>query len=179
MLTENNTALVVVDVQGKLAELMHDKDQLWGNLQKLVKGARALQLPVLWNEQLPEKLGPTIAPLRELLHDLRPMPKNTFSCCGNDEFLRALEATGRKQVLLAGIEAHVCVYQTALDLASRGYEVQVVADAVSSRTRENKEVALGRMKDAGARLTTTEMALFEMLGKAEGPAFSEIIKIVK
>ncbi len=179
MLTRENTDLIIVDVQGKLAELMHDRDTLFANLQRLAKGAKVLGLPILWNEQIPEKLGPTIAPLRELLCDLQPMPKNSFSCCGSPAFLEALEQTGRRQTLLAGIETHVCVYQTALDLLERGYQVQVVGDAVSSRVAHNKEIALQRMKDAGAQITSTEMALFELLRKAEGPAFSEIIKIVK
>jgi len=179
MLEKDKTALVIIDVQGKLAELMHEKEQLWANLQRLVKAARVLGLPILWNEQLPEKLGPTIAPLRELLGGLEPMPKNSFSCCGSQSFVEALQKSGRKQALLAGIETHVCVYQTAADLLARGYQVQVAADAVSSRFPHNKQIGLDRMKDAGAVITSTEMALFEMLGKAEGPAFSEIVKIVK
>lgn len=179
MLQRDNTALVIIDVQGRLAELMHDKEQLWTNLQRLVRGARVLGLPILWNEQLPEKLGPTIAPLRELLCDLKPMAKNSFSCCGNPAFMEALVKSGRKQALLAGIETHVCVYQTAIGLLERGYEVQVAADAVSSRFAHNKPIGLDRMKGAGAIITSTEMALFEMLVKAEGPAFSEIVKIVK
>ncbi len=179
MLQRDNTALILIDVQGKLAELMYEKDLLWANLQRLVKAARVLQLPILWNEQLPDKLGPTIAPLRELLGDLQPMVKNCFSCCGNPAFMQALQRTGRKQALLAGIEAHVCVYQTAVNLLEKGYDVDVAADAVSSRVPHNKQIALDRMMDAGVTVTSTEMALFEMLGKAEGPEFSEIVKIVK
>jgi nicotinamidase-related amidase len=179
MLHRDDAVLVIIDVQGKLAELMHDKDQLWRNLQRLVRGVRVLGLPILWNEQVPEKLGPTIEPLRELLGDLQPMPKNSFSCCGNRAFLEALAKSGRKQALLAGIETHICVYQTAMGLLEHGYEVQVAADAVSSRFAHNRQIGLDRMRDAGATITSTEMALFEMLGKAEGPAFSEIVKIVK
>jgi nicotinamidase-related amidase len=93
--------------------------------------------------------------------------------------MRELEAVGRRQALLAGIETHICVYQTAVDLAGQGYEVQVVTDAVSSRTAENRQLGLERMKEAGARLTSTEMALFELLRVAEGPKFKEINRIVK
>lgn len=179
MLQRDNTALVLIDVQGKLAELMYEKELLWANLQRLIKAARVLGLPILWNEQLPEKLGPTIAPLRELLDGLQPMTKNCFSCCGNGQFMQALQRTGRKQLLLAGIEAHICVYQTAVNLLEKGYDVHVAADAVSSRFPHNKQIAIDRMMDAGATISSTEMALFEMLVRAEGPEFSEIVKIVK
>ena len=105
--------------------------------------------------------------------------KMSFSCCGNEEYMQKLDELKRNQVLVAGIETHICVYQTAIDLIDEEYEVQVVADAVSSRTPENKELGLKRMYDAGAQITSVEMALFEMLGKAEGPQFKEILKIVK
>jgi nicotinamidase-related amidase len=179
MLTTNNTALVLVDVQGKLARLMDGKEALFQNLRKLVQGAHVLQLPILWLEQNPAGLGPTIPELAELLQGETPIPKLSFSGCGAEGFLVKLRATGRRQVLVAGIEAHVCVYQTAADLLKLGYEVEVVADAVSSRSVENKRIALEKIQRLGARLTSVEMALFEMLGKAEGPAFKEMLQIVK
>lgn len=179
MLKREDTALVVVDVQGKLAQLMHNKEFLFENLQKVVKGVQAVGLPIIWVEQNPMGLGPTIPELAELLSDLQPISKLSFSCCGNEKFRQALEALGRKQVLVVGIETHVCVYQTTMDLLSLDYEVQVVADAVSSRTAENRQIGLERMRDAGAALTSTEMALFELLGAAKGPEFKEVLKIVK
>ncbi|MFN8457006.1 MAG: hydrolase [Anaerolineae bacterium] len=180
MLNLNNTALVVIDVQGKLAQVMHGKEALFENLQKLIKGVQVLELPIIWNEQLPEKLGPTTPEVAELLaHSTQPIPKSSFSCCGNPPFMAALQATGRKQILLTGIESHVCVYQTCLDLLNQGYEVQVVTDAVSSRTAENRQLGLERMQAAGATPTSTEMALFELLRVAEGLKFKEITKIVK
>ncbi len=180
MLQTNNTTLVVIDVQGKLAQVMHGKEALFENLQKLIKGVQVLGLPIIWNEQLPEKLGPTIPEVAELLaHSTQPIPKSSFSCCGNPPFLAALQAGGRKQILLTGIESHVCVYQTCLDLLDQGYEVQVVTDAVSSRTAENRQLGLERMQAAGATPTSTEMALFELLRAAEGPKFKEIARIVK
>lgn len=180
MLTLNNTALVVIDVQGKLAQLMAQKEILFENLQKLIKGVQVLELPIIWNEQLPEKLGPTTPEIAHLLaQTTQPIAKSSFSCCGNPPFMGALKATGRKQVLLAGIESHVCVYQTCRDLLDLGYEVQVVADAVSSRAPENRQIGLERMKEAGATVTSTEMALFELLRVAEGPKFKEITRIVK
>jgi nicotinamidase-related amidase len=180
MLNQNNTALVVIDVQGRLAQLMHQKEALFENLQKLIKGVQVLELPIIWNEQLPEKLGPTIPEIAQLLsHSAQPIRKASFSCCGNPPFLEALQATQRKQILLTGIESHVCVYQTCLDLLNLGFEVQVVTDGVSSRTAENRQLGLDRMKEAGAAWTSTEMALFELLRVAEGPKFREITRIVK
>jgi nicotinamidase-related amidase len=180
MLTLDNTALVIIDVQGRLAQLMYQKETLFDNLQKIIKGAQVLELPIIWNEQLPEKLGPTAPEIAELLvNTTQPIAKASFSCCGNPPFMETLKGNQRKQVLLAGIESHICVYQSCLDLLNLGYEVQVVADAVSSRTAENRQIGLERMKEAGATLTSTEMALFELLRVAEGPKFKEITRIVK
>jgi nicotinamidase-related amidase len=179
MLTKENAVLVIIDVQGKLATLMHEKEQLYKNVTRMIEGCKTLAIPVLWNEQLPQKLGPTIPEIKALLPDQRPIEKNCFSCYGNDAFRSELEKTGRRQVLLVGIETHVCVYQSAVDLIENGYEVHLVVDAVSSRTPQNHELGIDKIRSAGARLTSVEMALFEMLRIAEGPEFREIIKIVK
>ncbi|MBM4142192.1 MAG: hydrolase [Lentisphaerae bacterium] len=179
MLNADSCALVVVDVQGKLAEAMHGKERLFGNLQRLVRGARALNVPVVWMEQSPAKMGPTIAPLRELLAPDEPISKTSFSCCGEPAFARRLEALARGQILLAGIEAHVCVFQTARDLVARGYEVEVVSDAVSSRAPGNARLGLERCLACGARLTGVEMLLFELMRTADHPAFRDILRIVK
>jgi nicotinamidase-related amidase len=133
---------------------------------------------VLWVEQNPDGLGPTVPALAGLLTG-RPIVKRSFSCCGEPAFVEALAATGRKQVLLAGIEAHVCIWQTVAELRAAAYEVEVAADATASRAPANKEVALGRIRAAGAGVTSVETALFELLGAAEGPKFKEILRIVK
>ena len=179
MLQTEKTVLVLVDIQGKLAELMHDKETLYHNLRRLIQGARALSLPVIWMEQIPEKMGPTIHEVRELLTTEQPISKKCFSWCGESLFMAKLQATGRKQVLLAGIEAHVCVCQTAIDLIGQGYEPYVVADAVSSRTLSNKQIGIQRSSDEGAKITSVESALFEMMKTAEHPTFKEILKIVR
>lgn len=179
MLDISNIALVIVDVQGKLAQLMDDKSNLFANLQRMVKGAQAIQLPILWVEQLPEKLGPTIPELQSLLHDQSPIRKETFSSVGNRQFMQALAATGRKQLLITGIEAHICVYQTAVELAAGGYKVEVVTDAVGSRVASNKAVALKKMAACGVALTSTEMALFELLRTAAHESFREIQAAIK
>ena len=179
MLKIENTTLLIIDIQGNLAHLMHGKELLFKNVQKLIKGIQILGIPILWVEQNPQGLGPTIPEIADILSNIQPIRKMSFSSCRNDDFLQALNALNRKQVLIAGIEAHVCVYQTAADIVDIGYEVQVVTDAVSSRNVENKEIGLQRMKDSGVSLTSVETALFELLKVAEGEPFKEILKIVK
>jgi len=178
MLTAENAVLIVVDVQGKLARLMHEAEALFNNLSRLIRGATVLGLPVVATEQNPEGLGPTVEEVRRHL-PMAPIPKMAFSCCGEPAVVDALEATGRPQVLLCGIETHICVYQTARDLLARGREVHVVADAVSSRTPRNRDIGLEKMRAAGAQVTSVETALFEMVEVAEGPAFKQILEIVK
>jgi nicotinamidase-related amidase len=179
MLETDHVVLLIIDIQGKLARLMHGKELLFNNVQKLIKGIRAIGIPILWVEQNPQGLGPTIPEIADLLTGVEPISKMSFSSCRNERFLRALKALNRKQVLIAGIETHVCVYQSAADLVALGYEVEVVVDAVSSRTTENKEIGLQKLRDARVALTSVETALFELLKMAEGKLFKEIIKIVK
>ena len=179
MLTPERTVLVIVDVQEKLAYLMYEKEMLFENLQRIIKGAQVLGIPILWNEQNPEGLGPTITEISHLLNGIQPISKLSFSCCGNERFMQQLKALNRQHVLLAGIEAHVCIYQTSADLLSLGYEVHVIADAISSRTAINKHIGLEKVRDLGASLTTVETALFELLKVAEGVKFKEILKIVR
>ncbi len=171
--------MVVVDVQGKLAQLMYDKQLLFKNIQVLIKAAKILNIPILWCQQCPDALGPTIPAIAELLAGNWPINKASFSCCGEDAFNTKLQALNRRQMLLCGIEAHVCIYQTAVDLLRRGYDVNVVADAVSSRTQEDKNVAIGRMAAEGTKINCTEMALFEILKTADHPQFKQIAKLVK
>lgn len=178
MKTED-TALVIIDVQDKLTSVMHGKAELVGNLVRLVQGAQALKIPIVWLEQIPEKMGPTIPELKELLAGLTPISKKCFSCAASSEFTDSLSRLKRKHVILAGIETHVCVYQTARDLQAKGYAVEVVSDAVSSRTEHNWRIGLRRAEAAGARITSVEMALFELLGTSEHPAFRDMLKIVK
>jgi len=179
MLKTENVILLIVDIQGNLAHLMHGKELLFNNVQKLIKGIQVLKIPILWVEQNPQGLGPTIPEIADILSNIQPISKMSFSSCRNDRFVQALKTLNRRQVLIAGIEAHVCVYQTAADLVDLGYEVQVVTDAVSSRNFENREIGLQKMRDSGVSWTSVETALFELLKVAEGEQFREIIKIVK
>ncbi len=179
MLEIRDCCLVIVDVQGKLAQLMHDKEDLFNNIRLLVKATRILGIPIIWCQQCPQALGPTVSEIAELLSDSEPIDKSSFSCYGDARFKTTLDALGRKQILLCGIEAHVCIYQTAVDLLRRDYQVHVLADAVSSRTLENKQIAMGRMQAEGAAVSSTEMVLFELLRTAEHPQFRQIAKLVK
>jgi nicotinamidase-related amidase len=158
---------------------MYEKEKLLRNVIKLIQGARVLEIPIILTEQYPKGLGPTIPEIKALIPDIKPVEKVCFNCCDEEAFNKALETLKRRQVLIAGIEAHICVYQTAMALARAGYEVQVVGDCVSSREPENKLVALSKMSDAGISPTTVEMALFELLKVAKGDKFKQISNIVK
>ena len=179
MLNVDSTVLVVIDVQEKLFRLIYQREKLVDNLQRLIRGIQVLRIPIILTEQYPQGLGPTIPEVAALLTDVQPLPKLSFSCYGDEQFINALEALRRKQVLVAGIESHVCVYQTVVDLLSAGYQVNLVIDAVSSRTSENREVGINKMSHAGAFLTSTETVLFELLKVAKGEQFKAISKIVK
>lgn len=179
MLKAENCCLVVIDIQGKLASLMHNKEEFYTNVVRMIRAAKVLEIPIIWNEQIPEKLGTTIDQIKDAVSQAAPLAKTTFSCCGNADFTNALEKTKRKDVLVVGMETHVCVYQTAIDLIGSGYNVHVVADAVSSRNPDNKTIGLNAMNEAGAKISSVEMCLFEMLVKAEGDQFKQIIKIIK
>jgi len=179
MLKPEHAALVVVDIQGKLATLMHEKDAFYQAAARMIKGCQIIEVPVLWNEQLPDKLGETIPEIKELFEGDSPLVKKSFSCCGNEAFMDKLKEFDRNQVLIVGMETHVCVWQTAQDLIEEGYEVFLVADAVSSRTVENKQIGIEAIRDLGGNITSVEQSLFEMLVEAEGDKFKQIIKLVK
>ncbi len=179
MLEIQNACLVVVDVQGKLAQIMVDKESLFKNVRILIQAAQILDIPILWCQQVPEALGPTVPEIAELLAGEEPIDKACFSCCGEERFTAELNALGREQVLLCGIEAHVCIYQTAMDLMEGGLDITIVADAVSSRTEQNRETALDRLSAEGANISSTEMVLFELIKTARHPQFRQIARLVK
>jgi len=179
MISRSAAVLVVVDIQGNLFGAMQNKENLLANTIKVVKGAGIFNLPMIVTEQIPEKLGRTTPSLARELGDTEILGKESFSCWGNDKFREKMESFSRRKVILLGVECHVCVYQTALDLIDNGYSVHVVADAVSSRTKENCKTGLAAMKRAGAFLTSTEMVLFELLRTASDAKFKEIYRIVK
>lgn len=179
MLSRSSAVLVVVDIQGSLFQAMQDKENLLANAIKVVRGANIFNLPIVVTEQTPVKLGPTVPDLARELTGSKAVSKESFSCWGNNGFREEMESFSRRDAVLIGIECHVCVYQTAIDLMDNGYRVHVVSDAVSSRTSDNRNIGLKAMEKAGAHLTSAEMVLFELLKSAGDAKFKEIYKIVK
>lgn len=179
MISRDTAVLVIIDIQGNLAQAMFDKENLFSNTIKLIKGFKVLNLPVIVTEQIPQKLGPTLPQIAAELEGIKPISKEAFSCWEDVHFHKQLKALSRRHVVILGIETHVCVYQTALDLISNGYNVHLVADAVSSRTPENRRIGIEAMKSAGVKITSTEMVLFELLRTAADPRAKELFKIVK
>jgi nicotinamidase-related amidase len=178
--TKDHAVGVVVDVQDRLFPHIHECELLAAHTEKLVRGMNILNLPVFVTEQYVKGLGRTIQPLQNALGDLyAPMEKMAFSCCGSQEFSEVIENLGRRFVILAGIEAHICVLQTALDLRQLGYTPVVVEDCVSSRKPNDKAVALKRMRKAGCIITTVESLLFELTVVAGTDTFKQISALVK
>jgi nicotinamidase-related amidase len=179
LLQPDKTGVLVIDLQEPLLAVMWNRQELTANVRRLAEGARILQVPILVMEQNPEKLGATAACIAEALGGQSALAKMTFSGCREQQVMEALEALNRRAWLLCGLEAHVCVSQTALDLLERGYTVQVVADAVGSRVRANWEVGLARARQAGAVITSTEMALFELLERAGTEQFRAVQRLIR
>ena len=179
MLRRDDCALLVVDVQGILVRMMWEREIFLKNVQIMIQSAGLLELPLLWVEQYPEGLGGTVPEIAGLLTDKTPIIKKTFNACLNPVFMEELNKLGKKQLLVVGMETHVCVYQTVMGLLTSGYGVQLVTDAVSSRNHHNKEIGLMKMKEAGAVMTSTETVLFELMEIAEGKIFKEFIKLVR
>lgn len=179
MLTIENACLVIVDIQEKLLPVMTNPEQVVKNTAVLIQIAKALNIPILWCEQVPKALGPTVRELASLLDGTGPIDKSTFSCCGDEAFMGKVDQLKVQTAILCGIESHVCVFQTAMDLIQHGLYVHVVADATSSRTNENKTIGLNRMAKEGAVITSTEMLLFELLRDAKHEKFRELAKLIK
>jgi len=169
--------LLVIDIQERLIDTILERQRLVHSARALVKAAETLNLPILTTEQ--EKLGDTVPELEKALTSHQKFKKLTFNCCQNAEFMSKLRRLGRKTVVVCGIEGHICVLQTVLDLIERGYTVHVVKDAVSSRSQVDVETAIGRMRDAGAVITTTEALIYELTERAGTNEFGEILQIVK
>ena len=174
-----NPLLVIIDVQEKLFPVIHERNVLEKQLSILVQGFQLFEQPIIYTEQTPDKLGPTIKPLSQFLLKHSCIEKTTFSCMDDDTFRLTLGEIDFDSLILAGIETHICIYQTANDLVRNGYDVEVVADAVSSRYDINKNVGLERIRDVGAKLTTVELLLFYLQKKAVGNRFKKLIKLVK
>ena len=180
ILSAPTSQLLIIDVQEKLAPAMSDAGPVIENSARLLTAARHFAMPLVVSEQYPGGIGPTVARLRDAAgEDARFFEKLAFSC-GRDEAIAAhLNAQKRRQIVIAGIEAHVCVLQSALDLKQAGYEVFVVVDAIASRQEASREAAQRRMEQAGVSCVTTEMAIFEWLGRAGTADFKALMPLIK
>lgn len=176
----DNTVLLVVDMQEKLQPLIHEDAKLRAKAAALAEGCRLLGVPVVVTEQYPKGLGHTVPELHAALKTAGgALEKTAFSCPADAGVRARLESLHRPNVLLAGVEAHICVLQTALDLGESGYAVHLVEDAVGSRTLQNKEAGVARARKHGAEPSTVEMALFELMGHSKHPAFRDVQALIK
>ena len=176
LMSPADTALLVVDVQGKLITLVPGHKRIIWNIRRLIDGAKALGVSIAATEQYPKGLGPTVPELAERLGAIAA--KTDFSCCACGEILSGWESAGISRVLLAGIEAHVCIQQTAFDLLAAGYRVYLAVDAIGARYDIDYQTAMRRMDSAGATLTTTEAALFEWCQRSGTPQFKFLSALV-
>lgn len=179
MLNKGKTGLIVIDIQGKLARLVHESESLIANCEKLIKGARTLELPIIVLEQNPERLGATVTELSKELTGINPIVKFTFNGCESGDFLQSVEKQNVDTWLVCGIEAHICVYQTIRGLNELGYKVELVADCISSRKAADIQVGIDRAKTSGAVLTSLEMCLYELVKDCRSPEFKSILQLVR
>ncbi len=179
LIRREQSLLLVVDIQEKLAPAILNADGVVANVAKLIQAAQKLSVPMLASEQYPKGLGRTVPALRNLLPSAAIFEKTHFSCFGEAGVAERLRQTQRQQIIVCGMEAHVCVLQTALELKAAGYTTMVVADAVSSRRQENHALGLARLRGAGVEIVTTEMVLFEWIGQAGTLEFKSLLALIK
>lgn len=175
----DQTAAVVIDVQEKLFPLIHEHDQIAKNMAILIKGLKLLEVPILVTQQYTKGLGETVKPIKEAMDGYEHIEKMAFSCCGDEGFMSQFKLFDRKNVVLMGIESHVCVLQTTLDLLEAGYQPIVIEDCVSSRKLNDKKIAVKRMRTSGAIISTYESILFELTEVSGTELFKGIVKLVK
>lgn len=177
-LKKEDTLLMIIDIQDRLASVMKHKDQAIENTKILLAAAKEMDMPVIVTEQYPKGLGSTVEELKEVLVNHQIFEKNSFSAY-IDEVKNELKETGRKKVVITGMETHVCVLQTTRDLIQDGYQVFIVRDGVTSRTKENYLNGLDLMKEMGAVITNTETVVFDLLKKSGTPEFKVLSKMIK
>ena len=173
-------ALVVIDMQETFRAAIADFDETARRIAVAVSGAQLLDVPVVVTEQYPKGLGRTAAEIRAALAPgVEPVEKTAFSSCGAREFVARLEQTGARQILVCGIEAHICVNQTTHDLLARGYQVHILTDCITSRAARDREAGISKMQRSGALPSTAELALFELLRDARHEQFKAVQKLIK
>jgi len=178
--TADQSQLVVIDMQNKLCSIMPDIDlqEVINNCSRLIQAFNMLEVPIAITEQYPQGLGETVAEISKHLESVKPIAKTSFSACGEPQFKQKLHRD-KSQIIITGLETHICVLQTAADLIAMGKQVFVVEDAVISRTHQNKVNALARLRDAGCIIASTESVIFELLGNAQHESFKAISKLIK
>jgi isochorismate hydrolase len=179
LLKPEKTALLIIDIQERILPVINNHQLIVDNTLKLIKGFKVLGLPIYFTEQYPKGLGPTTNSIAEELGDLKPFDKMSFSCSGAGDLFEEFKKKNLSQIVISGIEAHVCVQQTVLDLVENNFQVNLAADAVSSRKEKDYQTAVDRMRNHGAEISTTESILFELLNVCGTPQFKEISKLVK
>ncbi|HEY9679241.1 MAG TPA: hydrolase [Drouetiella sp.] len=171
--------MLVVDVQESFRKHIEGFDAMVKNIVIMVEAAKILSVPVIVTEQYPKGLGHTVAEITNVLGDHQLFEKSCFSCCRADDFVKGLESTQRRSVLVTGIEAHVCVNQTVHDLLQINYAPHLITDAISSRTSQNKQIGIEKMLSSGAHISSVEMSLFEMLVESGTDEFKAVQRLVK
>jgi nicotinamidase-related amidase len=179
LLDRHRSALLVVDMQARLVPAIHEAEAVTARVRLLLDAARQLGVPVLASEQYPKGLGPTIEPVAALLPEGAALPKTTFSCARDPRLMQAIKGLDREQLVVCGVEAHVCVLQSAIELQEQGFAVHVAADAVGSRQPLRRDLGLARMRHAGCVIVDTEMAVFEWLREAGSDEFRALSRLVK
>ncbi len=179
ILRRKDALLMVVDFQQKLLGAFKEPERPLKNCAKLIKFAKILGLPIVWTEQYPKGLGPTADEVGGELAHMRPIEKLTFSCFGEPAFVESLSMRSSKQIMVCGIETHICVAQTVLDGIECGYQMHVVEDACGSRSERDHAAGLQKMEQAGAVLTCAEMAMYEILERSDADEFRKVLQIVK
>lgn len=179
LMKKEDTILIAIDFQERLMPVMQGRDEVEDRSAKLISGAKVLGLPVIVTQQYTKGIGETTEKIAEALGDFTHVEKTAFSSMNNDDFREKIASYGKKTAVVCGVEAHICVQQTVLQLLDEGYSVYLAADCVSSRNAYDRDVALARMREAGAVVTTYESILYELLGDSRAEGFKEISKIVK
>jgi nicotinamidase-related amidase len=179
LLNREKTGLLVIDVQEKLMQVMSRQERVVDNITKLLELSKLYHLPVILTEQHPKWLGPTLASIKDVLPRYEPIAKLHFNCCDAEGFNERLDSEGLKNIIVAGVESHVCVFQTCVSLLNRGLRLHVPGDAVDSRTDENRQIGLALMNRAGAFITSTETVIYQLLRKAGSKEFKKMLKIIR
>jgi nicotinamidase-related amidase len=178
-LDKTSTALLIIDIQEKLAAVMKARDAVIANSLHLIEIAKIQNIPIVLTEQYPKGIGQTVEEIRNALPEYKPIEKLTFSCCDEQSFLSEVRRLNKKTIIVAGMETHVCVLQTCIGLLRNGLNVHIVKDAICSRNKENWKTGIQFMRDAGAVITSTETVLFQLLKVAGTDEFKAMIKRIK